>query len=104
MHSPVETSETPTLTKAQLSALLFDQTNLSKRESNDVVDALFDLIAKRLIEGVEVKISNFGKFQIHNKAARPGRNPRTGEAVAIDARRVVSFHPSQQLKEKLQSV
>ena len=104
MHSPVETSETQTLTKAQLSALVFNQTNLSKRESNDMVDALFELSAERLTEGSDVKMVHFVKFQIRAKAARPGRNPRTGEPAAIDARRIVSFHASQQLKEKLQSV
>ena len=55
------------------------------------------------MEGNDVKISGFGNFQIRTKAARPGRNPRTGEAIAIQARRVVTFHASHKLKEQIQS-
>jgi integration host factor subunit alpha len=49
-----------------------------------------------------VKISGFGNFQIRTKAPRPGRNPRTGESVPIEARRVVTFHASHKLKEQIQ--
>ena len=68
-----------------------------------MVDAFFDLISDSLVEGNDVKISGFGNFQIRTKAARPGRNPRTGEAIAIQARRVVTFHASHKLKEQIQS-
>ncbi len=95
--------ETPALTKAQLSELLFEQIGLNKRESKDMVDAFFDLVAERLIDGQDVKISGFGNFQIRTKAARPGRNPRTGESIPIAARRVVTFHASQKLKDQIQS-
>ena len=62
----------------------------------------FDLIAASLVDGTDVKISGFGNFQIRTKAPRPGRNPRTGEAIPIQARRVVTFHASHKLKEQLQ--
>ena len=91
------------LTKAQLSEILFDQIGLNKRESKDMVDGFFELIAETLVEGHDVKISGFGNFQLRTKAPRPGRNPRTGEVVAIDARRVVTFHASPKLKEAVQS-
>ena len=91
------------LTKAQLSEILFEQIGLNKRESKDMVDAFFDLIAETLVEGEEVKISGFGNFQVRTKAPRPGRNPRTGEVVAIESRRVVTFHASPKLKEAVQS-
>ena len=94
--------ETPALTKAQLAELLFEQIGLNKRESKDMVDAFFDLIADRLVNGQDVKISGFGNFQIRTKAARPGRNPRTGELIPIEARRVVTFHASHKLKEAIQ--
>ena len=94
--------ETPTLTKAELAELLFDRLGLNKRESKDMVDAFFDLIADRLVNGQDVKISGFGNFQIRTKAARPGRNPRTGELIPIEARRVVTFHASHKLKEAIQ--
>ena len=90
------------LTKAQLADLLFDQLGVSKREAKDIVDAYFDLISGSLVRGEEVKLSGFGNFQIRSKAPRPGRNPRTGELIPIDARRVVTFHASSKLKEQIQ--
>jgi len=98
----VESLETPALTKAHLSELLFEQIGLNKRESKDMIDAFFDLIGDRLVEGGDIKISGFGNFQIRTKAPRPGRNPRTGEAIPIQARRVVTFHASHKLKEQIQ--
>ncbi|KAF1018982.1 MAG: Integration host factor subunit alpha [Paracidovorax wautersii] len=102
MEITVDSLETPALTKAQLAELLFDRIGLNKRESKDMVDAFFDLVTSRLVAGEDVKISGFGNFQIRTKAARPGRNPRTGESIPIDARRVVTFHASLKLKEQIQ--
>lgn len=96
-------AEAAALTKAQLSDLLFDQVGLNKRESKDLVDAFFELLAQGLMEGKDVKITGFGNFQIREKSPRPGRNPRTGEEVPIAARRVVTFHPSTKLKEQVQA-
>lgn len=90
------------LTKADLADLLFDQLGVSKREAKDIVDAYFDLISASLIKGEEVKLSGFGNFQLRTKAPRPGRNPRTGELIPIEARRVVTFHASTKLKEQIQ--
>ena len=102
MDFAVESLETPALTKAQLAELLFEQIGLNKRESKDMLDAFFDLISDSLVDGKDVKISGFGNFQIRTKAPRPGRNPRTGEAIPIQARRVVTFHASHKLKEQIQ--
>lgn len=104
MNFTVDSLETPALTKAQLSDLLFDQIGLNKRESKDMVDAFFELISTTLIDGSDVKISGFGNFQIRTKASRPGRNPRTGESIPIQARRVVTFHASHKLKEQIQTL
>ena len=102
MEISFETLETPALTKAQLAELLFDQIGLNKRESKDMIDAFFDLISQKLVDGEDVKISGFGNFQIRTKAVRPGRNTRTGESIPIEARRVVTFHASHKLKEHIQ--
>jgi integration host factor subunit alpha len=102
MQLSVDSLETAAVTKAQLADLLFEQLGLNKRESKDMVDAFFDLVTEQLVDGTDVKISGFGNFQIRTKAARPGRNPRTGEAIAIDARRVVTFHASHKLKQQIQ--
>ena len=99
----VESLETPALTKARLADMLFDQIGLNKRESKDMIDAFFDLISQSLVEGKDVKLSGFGNFQIRTKAPRPGRNPRTGEAIPIKARWVVTFHASSKLKEQIQA-
>ena len=98
----VDSLETTALTKAQLAEMLYEQIGLNKRESKDMVDAFFDLISERLAQGQDVKLSGFGNFQIRTKAPRPGRNPRTGEAIPIQARRVVTFHASSKLKEQIQ--
>ncbi len=103
MDITVESLETPALTKAQLAELLFEQIGLNKRESKDMVDAFFDLVSNSLVDGDDVKITGFGNFQIRTKSPRPGRNPRTGEAIPIAARRVVTFHASQKLKEQIQA-
>ena len=94
--------ETPTLTKAELAELLFERLGLNKRESKDMVDGFFDIIHATLVQGRDVKLSGFGNFNIRRKAPRPGRNPRTGEAIPIKARNVVTFHASQKLKSAVQ--
>ena len=92
-----------TVTKNELSEALFDQVGLNKREAKDMIDAFFDRIGQSLESGVEVKISGFGNFQLRNKSARPGRNPKTGQMIPIAARRVVTFHASQKLKDVVES-
>ena len=94
--------ETPTLTKAELAELLFDKLGLNKRESKDMVEAFVHIIQQRLSSGREVKLSGFGHSNTRRKAPRPGRNPRTGEAIPIKARNVVTFHASHKLKEAVQ--
>ncbi|MBV8605405.1 MAG: integration host factor subunit alpha [Pelomonas sp.] len=94
--------ETPTLTKAELSELLFDRLGLNKRESKDMVEAFFDIVHATLARGDDVKLSGFGNFNIRRKASRPGRNPRTGESIPIAARNVVTFHASHKLKALVQ--
>jgi integration host factor subunit alpha len=94
--------ETPTLTKADLAELLFDRLGLNKRESKDMVEAFFEIVHGTLVEGSDVKLSGFGNFNIRRMAPRPGRNPRTGEAIPIKARHVVTFHASHKLKSIVQ--
>ncbi|HQT81387.1 MAG: integration host factor subunit alpha [Ferrovum sp. 37-45-19] len=87
-----------TLTKAELSDLLFEKVGLNKREAKDLVDTFFEEIRIALEKGDVVKLSGFGNFQLRTKPQRPGRNPKTGEEIPISARRVVTFHASQKLK------
>lgn len=86
-------------TKKDLSEAIFDKVGLSKKESKKVVEVFFEEITRDLERGNLVLISNFGSFNIRDKKARPGRNPRTSELVPIAPRRTVVFHASLGLKK-----
>lgn len=90
-----------TLTKAELAEILFEQMGLNKREAKEIVESFFDHVCLALEQGDHVKLSGFGNFQLREKPQRPGRNPKTGEVIPIAARRVVTFHASQKLKEQV---
>ena len=90
-----------TVTKADLGNTLFDEVGLNKREAKDFVELFFERIRQALENGSSVKLSGFGSFTLRDKTSRPGRNPKTGEEVAISARRVVTFRSSQKLKENV---
>ena len=68
-----------------------------------VVDTVLEEITKALEGGDRVELRGFGAFSVRSRGARQGRNPRTGEPVAIEARRVVTFHASPKLKEQVQT-
>ena len=101
MEISFDSLDTPALTKAQLSEMLFEQLGLNKRESKEYIEAFFELISTRLVDGQDVKLSGFGNFEIRSKSGRPGRNPRTGEPVPIPPKRVVTFKASAMLKEQI---
>ena len=91
-----------TLTKADLSEILFDRVGLNNREAKDMVEAFFEEIRNALENGDSIKLSGFGNFELRKKSERPGRNPKTGEEIPIKARRVVTFHASQKLKSNVE--
>ena len=101
MEISFDSLDTPALTKAQLSEMLFEQLGLNKREAKEYIEAFFELISSQLVDGKDVKLSGFGNFEIRSKSARPGRNPRTGEPVPIPPKRVVTFKASAILKEQI---
>ena len=74
MELALDSLDTTALTKAQLADALFDQLGLNKREAKDFVDAFFEVVLAELAKGESVKISGFGNFEVHTKAARPARN------------------------------
>lgn len=92
-----------TVTKAELAKHLFEKLGLNRHESMDLIRLFFDEIASALEHGKTVKISGFGNFVLHDKKQRIGRNPKTGQAIPISARRVVVFRPSQRLKNRVVS-
>lgn len=89
------------VTKADIVEKLHEDLGLSKKDAADVVDMLFKVIKQTLAKGEKVKISGFGNFSIRDKSTRMGRNPQTGENMSIAARRVLTFKPSQILKEDI---
>lgn len=102
MHDFVEYLEQPSLTKAELAAQVHETLGITRREAREMVDSFFGLIAESLRRGEDVKIANFGNFELRQKAARPGRNPRTGETVVISSRRTVKFFASSKQIDLLQ--
>lgn len=90
-----------TVTKADLGETLFGKVGLNKREAKDFVETFFERVRCSLEQGTAIKLSGFGSFGVRDKTSRPGRNPRTGEEVAISARRVVTFRASQKLKNNV---
>ena len=89
------------LTRADLRDAVHRETGLPLREAAEIVDAVIEAVAERLVAGEPVKIHGSGTFSVHAKGARMGRNPRTREAVPITPRRVVSFRASGVLKERV---
>ncbi len=90
-----------TITRADLSQAVYEQVGLSRNESADLVESVLEEICKALERGELVKISSFGTFQVRGKRQRVGRNPKTGEEVAILPRRVLTFRASNVLKERI---
>ncbi|MEM8964076.1 MAG: HU family DNA-binding protein [Acidobacteriota bacterium] len=74
---------------------------LTKRQVADVFDSIFDSIGTTLEQGERVSISGFGSFTVAERAAREGRNPKTGEPIQIPASRNAKFKPGKELKERL---
>ncbi|MEE9452723.1 MAG: integration host factor subunit alpha [Gammaproteobacteria bacterium] len=91
------------LTKAKIAEHLFLKLALNKRKAKQLIEVLFEEIKAALENGHHVRLSGFGNFQLRDKSERPGRNPKTGEQIPVSARRVVTFHPGQKLREKVEN-
>lgn len=90
-----------TVTRSDLSEAVYREIGLSRNESSEMVESILERIAAALVEGETVKISSFGTFAVREKGARMGRNPKTGDEVPIDPRRVLVFRPSHILKDRI---
>ena len=89
------------MTKADIVDRVAEKTDLTKKESIDLVESVFEIIKSTLATGENLKISCFGNFVVKQKADRRGRNPQTGEDITITSRNVLTFKPSAILKESL---
>ena len=90
-----------TLTRMDLSEAVFREVGLSRNESSALVERVLDEMSHALVRGEQVKISSFGTFSVRDKAARVGRNPKTGQEVPISPRRVLTFRPSHLMKDRV---
>ena len=91
------------MTKADIIETVYEKVGFSKKESAEIVELVFDTMKETLERGEKIKISGFGNFIVREKKARIGRNPQTGDEIEISARRVLTFRPSQVLKQALNS-
>jgi integration host factor subunit alpha len=89
------------LTKDKLVTRLQTQIGMSKLESGQVVESLFEIMKGTLGNGEDLLITGFGKFSVKQKNARRGRNPQTKEALMLKARKVLVFKTSRVLREKI---
>ncbi len=89
------------MTKADIVENIFEKVGFSKKDVAEVVELTFEKIKESLEKEENVKISGFGNFMIRKKRARRGRNPQTGKDMTITARRVLTFKPSQLLKDSV---
>ncbi len=86
------------MTKADLVEIIFEKVGLSKKEAQTIVESIFETISQAFREGESVKLSGFGTFNVRQKRARRGRNPKTGDELEITPRRVLTFRASNQMK------
>lgn len=84
-----------------LSVLAKEHSDLRSEDIEQVVDIFFDEISQRLAEGGRIELRGFGAFSVREREARQGRNPRTGEAVAVAAKRVPYFRPGKDVRRIL---
>ena len=87
------------MNKAELAAAVAEKTGASKKDSEKAVNAVFEAITESLVKGDKVQLVGFGSFEIKERAARVGRNPRTKEEIPIPASRVASFKVGKALKD-----
>ncbi|MGO9569773.1 MAG: integration host factor subunit alpha [Desulfomonilaceae bacterium] len=88
-----------TLTKADIAQKIADDCGFMKGEASEIIEKLLGIMKDRLASGEDVMISGFGKWNVKSKHARRGRNPKTGEEMVLDARRVITWKYSPHFKK-----
>lgn len=87
------------MTKTELVSALAEKVGITKKDSNEVVDALLGLVTDELIKGGEISVTGFGVLKVKERAERNGRNPQTGETIKIAASKSIAFKAGKNLKE-----
>ena len=91
------------MTKSQLVTLIAQQLKQTRKDAETAVDTIFDSIASSLEAGRRVELRGFGSFDLKERRERAGRNPKTGESVAVEAKRVLFFKTGKELRERVDS-
>lgn len=89
------------MTKADLVDKIKDLTGMSTKESGEALETVLKIMKETLESGEKLKIAGFGSFTVKQKSDRKGRNPHTGEAITISARRILTFKPSAVLRDAI---
>jgi len=89
------------MTKADIVDKIHNSTGMSKKDSYEMLEAVFSLMKDTLASGEKIKVAGFGVFEVKQKKDRRGRNPQTGETITISARKVLTFKPSEVLKKDI---
>ena len=89
------------MNKTELVAAAAEKTGITKKDAECLLSAAFEPIAEKLIQGEKVQLSGFGTFEVKEREARVGRNPRTKEEIRIPATRQIAFKASKTLKQKV---
>ena len=89
------------MTKADIIESIYERIGFSKKEAAEIVEIVFETIKETLERGEKIKVSGFGNFVVRPKRSRVGRNPQTGKVIMISERKVLTFKPSQVLKDAL---
>jgi DNA-binding protein HU-beta len=93
------TATAPTVTLKQIAAELAEKHEMTKKQSNLIMDDLVAALVKNLKKGNRIRMAGLGILQVRKRAARMGRNPATGEAIKIPAKKKIAFRPAKELKE-----
>lgn len=89
------------MNKAELVAKMSEDAGISKTQANSALDSMIEAVSKTLKGGGKVTLVGFGTFSVSRRKARAGRNPKTGEAIKIKAKKVAKFKAGKELAEKL---
>lgn len=92
------------MTKSDIAEKIHTTTGLSRKDSTAMMESVFAIMKESLESGETIKISGFGNFEVKQKEARRGRNPQTGETITIEARKVLTFKPSNLLNKAINSL
>jgi integration host factor subunit alpha len=91
------------ITRKDLAKAINEKLGFSQRSAEEIIDTVFSTMKKTLINGESIKLVHFGTLSIRKKTPRRGRNPRTGDAMEISSRSMVTFKPSKRLRMKINS-